>query len=406
MPHIGEGVEMKVEIAIPKLGMTMKEAKIARWTKKSGDWVEKGEVILVIETEKISYEIEAPSEGYLEIIEAEGSVLPVGAIVGAIHKERTEIKREAPPPPPPPAHVPSPASSGERRIKASPLARKIAREKGVDLSKVTGTGPAGRIVSRDVMAFMETKEEALTEARAGLTYPQRKVAKLIELTGMRKAIAQNMHSSLMETAQMTLTSRVDATELVRLRERLNVRYQATGVSISYNAILVKMVATVLKDHPQLNATLADQGIILWEDINVGVAMELEDGLIVPVVSNADKMTILEIERALRSLFDKARSRRLTPDEISGGTFTITNLGHLGIDAFTPILNRPESAILGVGRIKEEPVILKDGGKAELGFRQMMTLSLTVDHRIIDGAPAARFLKGLAALIEEPLLLLG
>jgi pyruvate/2-oxoglutarate dehydrogenase complex dihydrolipoamide acyltransferase (E2) component len=205
---------------------------------------------------------------------------------------------------------------------------------------------------------------------------------------------------------MTLTSRVDATELARLRERLNVRYQAMGVSISYNAILVKMVATVLKDHPQLNATLSDQGIILWEDINVGVAMELEDGLIVPVVSNADKMTILEIERALRSLFDKARSRKLTPDEISGGTFTITNLGHLGIDAFTPILNRPESAILGVGRMREEPVILKHGGKEEIGFRQMMVLSLTVDHRIIDGAPAARFLKGLASLIEEPLLLLG
>jgi pyruvate/2-oxoglutarate dehydrogenase complex dihydrolipoamide acyltransferase (E2) component len=403
---MGEGVEMKVEIAIPKLGMTMKEAKIARWNKKSGDRVEKGEVILVIETEKISYEIEAPSDGYLEIIEAEGSVVPVGAIVGAIHKARPEIQKEAPPPPPPPPRVPSPASSGEKRIKASPLARKIAREKGVDLSGVTGTGPGGRIVSRDVTAFVETREEALPEARAGLTYPERKVAKVIELSGMRKAIARNMHSSLMETAQMTLTSRVDATELARLRERLNVRYQAMGVSISYNAILVKMVATVLKDHPQLNATLSDQGIILWEDINVGVAMELEDGLIVPVVSNADKMTILEIERALRSLFDKARSRKLTPDEISGGTFTITNLGHLGIDAFTPILNRPESAILGVGRMREEPVILKHGGKEEIGFRQMMVLSLTVDHRIIDGAPAARFLKGLASLIEEPLLLLG
>jgi pyruvate dehydrogenase E2 component (dihydrolipoamide acetyltransferase) len=403
---MGEGVEMKVEIAIPKLGMTMREAKIARWNKKSGDRVEKGEVILVIETEKISYEIEAPSDGYLEIIEAEGSVVPVGAIVGAIHKARPEIQKEAPPPPPPPPRVPSPASSGEKRIKASPLARKIAREKGVDLYGVTGTGPGGRIVSRDVMAFVETREEALPEARAGLTYPERKVAKVIELTGMRKAIARNMHSSLMETAQMTLTSRVDATELARLRERLNVRYQAMGVSISYNAILVKMVATVLKDHPQLNATLSDQGIILWEDINVGVAMELEDGLIVPVVSNADKMTILEIERALRSLFDKARSRKLTPDEISGGTFTITNLGHLGIDAFTPILNRPESAILGVGRMREEPVILKHGGKEEIGFRQMMVLSLTVDHRIIDGAPAARFLKGLASLIEEPLLLLG
>ncbi len=398
---------MKVEIAIPKLGMTMREAKIARWNKKSGDRVEKGEVILVIETEKISYEIEAPSDGFLEIIEAEGSVLPVGAIVGAIHTEKPQIEKKAPPPPSSLSRAPSPVSSGERRLKASPLARKIAREMGVDLSRVTGTGPAGRIVSRDVMAFVEKrKEEPLPEARARVSYPERKVAKVIELTGMRRAIAKNMQSSLMETAQMTLTSRVDATELVRLRDRLNLRYQALGVSISYNAILVKMVATALRDHPQLNATLADQEIIFWEDINVGVAMELEDGLIVPVVSNADKMTILEIERALRSLFEKARSRKLTPDEISGGTFTITNLGHLGIDAFTPILNRPESAILGVGRIKDEPVILRDGGKEEIGFKKMMVLSLTVDHRIIDGAPAARFLKGLAALIEEPLLLLG
>lgn len=398
---------MKLEITIPKLGMTMKEAKIAKWNKKNGDWVQRGEVILVIETEKITYEIESPSEGYLEIIEPQGAVLPVGGLVAVIHKEKPEIREEIPlrPPSPPLPPGPSPTTLGQKRIKASPLARKLAQEKGVDLTGVKGTGPGGRIVRRDVVAFVEARGEEARPEVPGEEYPARKVAKVIELSSMRRAIAQNMHSSLRETAQMTLTSKVDATELVRLRDRMNFRYQAVGKSISYNAILVRMVAVALKDHPQMNATLGEKGIILWEDINIGVAMEVEEGLIVPVVTKADKMTISEIEQALRTLYEKARNRKLTPDEISGGTFTITNLGHLGVDVFTPILNRPESAILGVGRIKEEPVILRDGGEPKMGFRHTIVLSLTVDHRIIDGAPAARFLKGLAALIEDPMLLL-
>lgn len=404
---------MSVEITIPKLGMTMKEATIARWNKANGDWVEEKEVILVIETEKITYEIEAPQAGYLRILEPEGAVLPVGAKVGILTQEKLPEKPEPSPKPlqPDEARWPAPASLAPSaappgpRVKASPLAKKIAKEHGIKLELIEGTGPAGRIVKADVLRFLqgEAAQVSVGPPAFALQKPQEPLRE-VPISSMRRQILEHMHRSLQETAQMTLTREVDATRLVSLRQGLTERYKEQGLKISYNAVLVKIAARALKAHPWINVVLEQDKLIQLQEINIGVAMELEEGLIVPVVRHADTLSILAIEKRLQDLFQRARSKKLLPDEIRGGTFTITNLGHLGVDAFTPILNRPESAILGVGRIVEAPVVSRHGGKARLGLRHRMMLSLTVDHRILDGAPAARFLGELARIIEDPILL--
>lgn len=403
---------MSTEITIPKLGMTMKEATLVRWNKADGDWVKEKEVLLVIETEKITYEIEAPQEGYLRILEPEGAVLPVGATVGILTKEKViqpprkaPVAVQAPSSPEPLTATPAHPEARGLRIKASPLARKIGRERGVDLHLIKGTGPGGRILREDVLRFLEA-ETPRPSAQPPSLPPQegKRVLRTLTVSGMRRQILEHMHRSLQETAQMTLTREVDATSLVSLRQALIQRHQEEGLGISYNALLVKMAARALKAHPWINVTLEGDKLIQWEDINIGVAMELEDGLIVPVVRNADTLSILGIEKILQDLFKRARDKKLLPDEIRGGTFTITNLGHLGVDSFTPILNRPESAILGVGRIVETPLVTRHSGQPGVEFRHRMVLSLTVDHRILDGAPAARFLGELAQLVENPILL--
>lgn len=401
---------MAVEIAIPKLGMTMKEAKVAKWMKTSGEWVDAGEVILVIETEKITYEIEAPSKGFLQILVPEGLVVPVGARVGLLHPGREDVKDVIGPEPPvekeealPPVHL---VEDKPYRVKASPLAKKMAREHNLDLSQVMGTGPGGRIVRRDVLRAL--RSGAKHRKDVALKPPMEEIpeVKSVPLSGMRLRIAEHMHRSLQETAQMTLTREVDATALVELRRRLVERYEQQGLNVSYNSILVRMVAQALRENPSINVSLEGSQVLIWEKINIGVAVELDEGLIVPVVRSADKLSIVEIEKILQDLFERARTRKLTPDEVRGGTFTITNLGHLGIDAFTPILNRPESAILGVGRIRPSAAVIEEGGAPKIGVRSRMVLSLTVDHRLIDGAPAARFLHRVASLIEDPLSLVN
>jgi pyruvate dehydrogenase complex dihydrolipoamide acetyltransferase long form len=413
---------MPVELTIPKLGMTMKEATIARWIKGDGDPVKAGEVVLVIETEKITYEVEAPAEGFLQILEPAGAVLPVGARVGVLLAERTAASAAPPapeaepsqpvPPVSSPAHggsgvvPPAPAASG--RPKASPLARRIARDRGVDLARVSGTGPGGRIVQEDVLRYIE-RGPLPTPAEAGSALGAmagKSVRAMHPVSGMRRQIFKHMHLSLQETAQITLTSEVDATELQRLRRSLIRRHEKDDVRISYNAILVRVVAQVLTEQPWVNASVDGDRVIHWADVHVGVAMELDEGLIVPVVRNADRRTVLDIERTLQELFQRARGRKLLPDDIQGGTFTISNLGHLGIDAFTPILNRPESGILGVGRMTERPVAVRRDGRPEVEIRQRMVLSLTVDHRVVDGAPGARFLRRIAEFIEDPYLMIS
>jgi pyruvate dehydrogenase E2 component (dihydrolipoamide acetyltransferase) len=262
------------------------------------------------------------------------------------------------------------------------MAHKLAKEHGINLAEVKGTGPRGRITEKDVLAFIEARKPP-TLRRA------------IPFIGVRQMIAERMTESLRTMAQVTITTEVDVTELVRLREQLKADFDLT-----YTDLVVKAAARALKEHPLLNATLVGDEVHLLEEVHIGVAVALEEGLIVPVVRDADKKTLQEIAQETRRLAEGAREGTLTVDEVTGSTFTVTNLGMYGVDVFTPIINPPEAGILGVGRIVERPAI----HEGQIVKRLLMKLSLTFDHRIVDGAPAADFLQTLREMLEQPALI--
>ena len=382
---------MATKVIMPKLGMAMTEGTVVKWLKKDGDHVEKGERIAVVMSKKITYEVEAPASGILRHAAAVKEVKAVGEAIAYIAEPGEEIPElelapPAPPPevaaPPPPEAAPPPPEE-KPFVLATPMARKLAKEHGIDLTEVTGTGPKGRITEKDVRAFIEARKAP-------------PVRRAIPFVGVRQMIAERMTESLRTMAQVTITTEVDATELVRLREQLKAEFDLT-----YTDLVVKAAAKALRDHPLLNATLVGDEIQLLEEVHIGVAVALEEGLIVPVVRDADKKTLQEIAQETRRLAEGAREGTLTVDEVTGSTFTVTNLGMYGVDTFTPIINPPEAAILGVGRIVEKPAV----HQGQIVKRALMQLSLTFDHRIVDGAPAAEFLRTVKGLLESPYRLL-
>ena len=430
---------MAVEVTMPKLGLTMTQGRIVKWLKRDGERVEKGQPVVVVMTKKITCEIEAPASGILRIAAQPKQTRPVGGVIGFIlapGEAMPEIEEAAPSavavtvtaeaekPPAVPAALPaepprevraSPAArrlarelgvdigrvrgSGKdgritesdvqrfqearARVQATPLARRMAEEEGLDLTQIQGTGPAGRITEDDVLRVLEGRE-------APTTAPSR----VIPFTGMRQAIAETMMESLHSTAQLTLTAKADVTRLVELRETLGQRWD---MRISYTDLIVKAVALSLCQHPILNSMLAGEEIVLHDEVHVGVAVALEEGLIVPVLRQADRKTMREIHQTVQDLAERARTGELSVDEVTGSTFTITNLGMYGVDGFTPIVNPPEVAILGVGRISEELALVN----GQVVPRSRMVLSLTIDHRIVDGAPGAAFLQTLVQFLEQP-----
>lgn len=377
---------MAVKIIMPKLGMAMTEGTVVKWLKPDGARVEKGERIAVVMSKKITYEVEAPASGILRHAAAEKEVKAVGEVIGYITEPGEVIPElEKVPAAPPVAEAPAPPA---KEILATPAAKRLAKEHGIDLSQVTGTGPGGRITEKDVMAFIE--------ARKAPPPPPRPPARVIPFIGMRQAIAERMTQSLQTMAQVTITTEIDATELVRMREQLKGEFDLT-----YTDMVVKAAAMALKKHPLLNSTLIGEEIHLLDEVHIGVAVALESGLIVPVVRDADKKSLREIAAETRRLAEGARAGTLTVDEVTGSTFTVTNLGMYGVDVFTPIINPPEVAILGVGRIVEKPACCQ----GQIVPRAMMHLSLTFDHRIVDGAPAAEFLRTVKELLENPYRLL-
>ena len=410
---------MATYVAIPKLGMSMTEATVSGWKAREGDRVEAGDVVLEIETDKTQWEVEATASGFLHILVEEDVTAPVGRVVGLLAETEEELQalqrepvRElfttAPEPveasaaaallaQPPPNRR---AGEGPERIRISPVARKLAEDHELDMSALQGTGPDGRIVREDV-------ERALAIRGAGTppTAPRevKKVSTTLPLKGMRRRIAQHMLDSLSVAAQLSYMGEIDMTEVVKLREVLGGTRRDGGPHITYTDILVAAIARALKDNPILNSTVRDDAIVVWEDINVGVAVALdgglEGGLIVPVVKDADRKTVLEISKEVSSLVEKARIGKLLPDDVNGGTFTLTNLGAVGGGYLfaTPIINQPQTAILGTGSISDRAVV-RDG---QVVVRPVMTYSLTTDHRAIDGAPAARFIDGLTKLLERP-----
>ncbi len=436
-------------ITMPKLGLTMKEGKVSKWFKKEGESVENGEELFEVETEKITTKIQSSVGGILfQIVIPEGVSVPVGTIIGIIAQpgeqpqriegmqiDETAKSEGATGAPPPAGKKPGEKTS----VTASPAARRLARELGVDLTLVSGSGPDGRIKESDVRTFHEegppaTKitplaleianqegldireivgtgeggkiikedvERALAAAKAPIGEVPAPV-NIIPMKGIRKLIADNMHASLQNAAQLTTFTEVDVTEMVRFRDLIIEEYKRQQVKISFNDIIIMATAYALKRHPIMNSTLVGEEIILHENVHMGIAVALEEGLIVPKLRNADKKGLLEIAKESRELSDKARKGALGIDEVKNGTFTISNVSMLGMDGFTPVLNPPETGILGVGRVVEKPAV----ANGEIAIRHMMTLSLTFDHRVVDGAPAMTFLNDLAKCLKEPLLMLA
>jgi pyruvate dehydrogenase E2 component (dihydrolipoamide acetyltransferase) len=350
----------------------MKEGIVGKWYKKEGDTVEKGEPIVEVISEKATYDLEAPASGILQkILVEEGVDASVNAVLAVITAPdeaflEPEIAVEAP----------QTVEAAEERVLASPAAKRLAKEQGIDLSFVKGSGPEGRIVEEDVKRFVE---------ETGGVLP--KVKEVIPLSGFRKTSAERVSLSFKTAPHSTIMMEVDVSKAAELHEKLQV---------SYTTILVAAAAKALKEHSIINSTLEGNQIKIFDDVNVGVAVATKLGLVVPVIRNADRKSPKEIDLAIKNLTEKAREGKLAKEELTGGTFTITNLGMYGVEFFTPIINPPEAAILGVGNITEKPVVIN--GKIEVKPRIM--LSLSYDHRIVDGASAAEFLRKIKEKIEK------
>ncbi len=413
---------MVSQIVAPKLGMSLSDVTIVEWRVKEGEKVEKGAAVLVIETEKTEWNVEAGASGFLYILVQEGAKAKIGQVIGLIAETKEEFEKLQKEPPsqalpaegkgPPPAEAvggkPEAArvATGEgERIRISPIARKMAEEQMIDLTRVKGTGPDGRIVKEDIeKALEEQRKVSVPPEEATRAYYQgRKLKETIPLKGMRRVIAERMQASLAASAQLSFLGKFDATELIQFRKALLNRETTIGVNISYTEILVCMIARALKDHPDINVSLIENEIKVWEDINIGVAVALgKQGLLVPVVKQADKKSLTEIAQEVKLLVEKARGGRILPDEVTGGTFTLTSIGAVGVSDYqTPVLNQPESAILGTGPIRDEAVVKK----GQIVIASVMPYSLTVDHRVINGFGAEQFLSTLKELVETPGLLL-
>jgi pyruvate dehydrogenase E2 component (dihydrolipoamide acetyltransferase) len=398
-----------VEVVMPRLGLTMVEARITSWLKAEGAWVEKGEPLFELEHEKATLEIESPASGRLHILAAVDEVVPVLRPIAELETNLEEMHQAIEPPvvrATPKAralarkhglslkHLEGSGTRGmivsadifqgipaKGEANASPVAQKAAQEAGVDITAVSGSGPHGRVMLRDIENFKD---------RSGQSRSAQGVA---GLTGLRNVIANRLSASWVERPQVTLTTDADASALVRLRQQIEAEW---GMKISYDAIFVRLASVALQEHPDINVRLTPAGLEVLSEINIGIAVDTERGLMVPVVHQANHKSLFEIDRELQALTQKAIEGTSLPDELSGGTFTITNLGAFEIDAFTPIINPPECAILGVGRIVSRPV----GVDSQIVLREMLALSLSFDHRLVDGAPAARFLQRIKTLVER------
>jgi pyruvate dehydrogenase E2 component (dihydrolipoamide acetyltransferase) len=434
-------------VDMPKMGDTMEEGKILHWLKQEGEQVKKGESVAEVETDKVNIEIEAFSSGILrKILVSEGESAPIGAPIAYIGGADEPIpsasgngkgtakaeskKAPAKPAEPAPAAAepaprtpaqpatpvataPAPAAGATERVFISPLARRFAEEHQLDYRQVRGTGPNGRIIKLDVEAALKQAPAvagAPAAAAAPVYAPEPLPAGIdmgetveIPLTTMRRTIAKRLTQSMQTAPHFYVTSVIDTGKLGELRKQIN-EYAANDpnpVKVSFNDLIIKAVALALVKMPKVNVSFAEDKLIEKKQVHIGIAVALEQGLIVPVLHNADKRGVLDIAREARRLAEAARTNKLKPDDMSGGTFTISNLGMLDVESFTAVINPPESAILAVGSITPTPAAV-DG---QIVIRDRMKVTLSSDHRALDGAVAARFLQEVKRLLEEPFGLL-
>ncbi len=442
---------MAKKVIMPKFGMDQEEGTVATWLKKEGDAVEKGEPILEVETDKVNMEVEANADGILAGISAgPGQTVPIGQVIAYILQPGEELPaakskpaQPAAAPAPSAAAAPAPvkttpvaervaqshgidvqtvtpARAGERvtradvearlpqpaedngAIRAVPAARRLARELGIDLAQVSGSGPGGRIQSHDVQqAAAAARQPAPAPASAPAAAPgERAVGRRVPLTAMRRIIAERLTASVQTIPQFTVSMDVNVERALDMVADL--RATSGDVKVTLTAFLVKACAWALGRHPGVNASYGAEAITEWADINIGVAVSVEQGLLVPVVRHADELGTVEIAAQITDLGQRARAGKLQPQEMQGGTFTISNLGMFGVDHFTAIINPPEAAILAVSRAAKVPVVTEDD---RIEIKQMARLTLTADHRLVDGAKAAQFLADLKQAIERPGVLL-
>lgn len=431
------------QVVMPRLGLTMKEGKIVEWYKQDGEFVDKGEPLFAIENEKASLDIESPAAGTVKIQAPVFTVVPILKPVALIYGEgfsagdhslevkEVEAEAELRMTDSLAAAQNSSSSLGNEGIKASPRARIAAKKKGVDLNDLTGSGMRGMVVLQDVLNSEKNKKTIKATplarrmaAQQGLDLEtvqgsgprgmvnrsdvEREVQSVQDstpavnqkpLSELRSVIASRLSQSWMERPQVTLTTEADATLFVTAREQINQELKKKNIKLSFNTLLIKLTAQALAEHAYMNVSLLADGLVQHPAVNMGLAVDTERGLMVPVVKSADSKTFEKLQTEIDALVERTVSGKNQMDDLTGGTFTITNLGVYEIDAFSPLINPPECGILGVGRIYEKPV----GVNGQIVLRSMMALSLSFDHRLVDGAPAARFLQRVKQYIEQPFL---
>ena len=411
---------MAYEVLMPQLGLTMEEGTVSQWVKHEGDPVKTGDVLLEITTDKLTNEVTSEHDGVLlRIVAQEGEDVPVKGLLCYVGQAGESVgdapaaapaaaaPAAAPAAPAAPAAAPAavPVAAGAR-LRVSPLARKTAAKLGVDLSKLTGSGPSGRIRQQDVLAAANAAQAAAPAPAAAAAPAARPAAKgglelmegdtVVKLAGMRKVVAQRMLQSHTEIPPVTQNTKVDVTELMKFRKML---LAETGSKYSVNDLILKATAKCLRAHPEVLVSLDGDQIIQRAHVNLGMAVALDAGLIVPVIRDADRLGLDALSAAAKDLASRAKSNKLTPDGYKGSTFSVSNLGMFGIETFTPIVNQPDAAILGVCAVEDELVMDDQGG---ISKHQVMRLSFTYDHRLIDGAVAAKFVMALRDLLEKPM----
>jgi len=413
---------MAETINMPKLGFDMAEGTLVRWVKKTGETITKGDILAEIETDKATVEVESPASGTIRVLLVEeGAVIPVNspiAIVGSpdepveapvVLGTKTGNIESAPTPSTSPAEehrtVSSQHGEGSDLLKASPLAKRIARENKVDLSSIKGSGPGGRIVRRDIEMILTAGATSEVPVPSSSAPTQEKPVKLandqvVKFTRLRQAIARRMTTAKTSIPHFYVTHEYKMDNLMNLREQLN-KVQPEGEKVSVNDFIIKAVSLTLNQYPNLNSSLEDNGMILHAQVNVGVAVAVEGGLLTVVCREADRKPLTQIAKEVRSMAARARENKVRPEEIEGSTFSISNLGMFDVENFSAIINPPESAILAVGTVREVPVV--EAGQIKASLRMKATVS--VDHRLSDGAEAAKFMQTLAVFLEEPLRLI-
>ena len=409
---------MAFEILMPQLGLTMEEGTVTQWLKQEGDPVKAGEAVLEITTDKLTNEVTSEHDGVLlKIVAQEGEDIPVKGLLGYIGQAGEQVGDTAAPAPAAapaqasaapatPAAAPAAAPSGVR-IRISPYARKLAAGMGVDYSHLTGSGPSGRIVAKDILAAAEAQKAAPAAPAAAPAAPAPKKGGLelmdgdtvVKLSGMRKVVAERMLQSHTEIPPVTQNTKVDVTALMQFRKSLA---ETAGKKFSVNDLILKATAKMLRQHPEILVSYDNGQIIQRAHVNLGMAVALDAGLIVPVIRDADKMGLEELAAKAKDLATRAKNNQLTTDEYKGSTFSVSNLGMFGIETFTPIVNQPDAGILGVCAVQDELVMDDEGS---ISKHQIMRLSFTFDHRLIDGAVAAKFIMDLRDLLQSPMNIL-